>query len=200
MGKNAFSETKYFEKLINSNDQKLAIINNILIDGKNAKGKVILPENVTTIGESAFSGNTTLASIDMPEVTTIGDSSFSGNTSLKSVNATKVTTIGDYAFEGNTSLTSVNVPEVTTIGDGAFWGDKSLTNVSMSNVTTIGDYAFLGNRSLTSIVISKVTTIGKSAFWNTSLIFEKQKLPENITRDHFKKIIDGESWKNKKLI
>ena len=52
-------------------------------------------------------------------VTSIGDWAFSGRTSLTSINIhNSVTPIGAYAFSGCKSLTSVNIPNsVTSIGE-----------------------------------------------------------------------------------
>ena len=107
---------------------------------------VTIPDSVTMIEESAFSGCTSLTSV------TIGNS---------------VTTIGEGTFFGCTSLTSVTIPNsVTTIGDSAFSGCTSLTSITIPNsVIAIGDSAFRGCTSLTSITIPNgVTTIGKSVF------------------------------------
>ena len=68
-----------------------------------------IPNSVTTIGDGAFDGCTSLTSV------TIGDS---------------VTTIGYEAFYFCESLTSVIIPDsVTTIGDAAFYECRSLTSV-----------------------------------------------------------------------
>ena len=105
-------------------------------------------------------------------VTTIGNSAFSGCSSLTSVTiSNSVTTIGGYAFSGCSSLTSVTIPNsVTTIGYSAFRDCSSLTSVTIPNsVTTIGDDAFSDCRALTSVTIgNSVTTIGRSAFTNYS--------------------------------
>lgn len=68
-----------------------------------------IPNNITTIGYSAFAHCTSLTSVE------IGDG---------------VTTIGTYAFLGCSSLTSVEIPDsVTTICDGAFRNCTNLTEI-----------------------------------------------------------------------
>ena len=66
-------------------------------------------DSVTTIGDYAFYGCTTLTSVNIPDsVTTIGMATFYECTSLTSVNIPdSVTEIGQCAFENCTSLTSV---------------------------------------------------------------------------------------------
>ena len=83
----------------------------------------VIPNDVTTVGEDAFSGCTSLTSVTIPDsVMTIGNSAFEDCTSLESVTIPdSVTTIGDFAFCGCTSLASVTIPDsVTSIGFEAF--------------------------------------------------------------------------------
>ena len=108
--------------------------------------RIIIGDSVTTIGNYAFSGCSSLTSVNIPN---------------------SVTTIGEYAFRDCSSLTSVTIPNsVTTIGKSAFHGCSALISVTIPNsVTTIGDDAFSGCTSLTSVNIpNSVTTIGSSAF------------------------------------
>jgi hypothetical protein len=130
---------------------------------------------VTSIGDYAFSGNTSLTSVTIGNsVASIGDFTFYNNTRLTSVIiGSSVTRIGYYAFYGNTSLTSVTIPDsVESIGDSAFFDNTSLTSVTIGNsVESIGDDAFSGNTALRSVIIgSSVESIGDFAFYgNTSL-------------------------------
>ena len=178
--------------------------------GKTDKSFTI-PDDVTTIGTSAFYGCSSLTSIVMPNsvtcidlyafecctsltnivipdgVTCIANGAFYDCDSLTSVTiGSGVTTIGDYAFLNCTSLTSVVIPDsVTTIGNYVFRDCSSLTSIVIpDSVTAIGDCAFQGCTSLISIVIpDSVTTIGYDAFYNCSKLVEVyNKSSLNITK------------------
>ena len=130
---------------------------------------VELSSNVTSIGDWAFYGCSSLTSITISEgVTSIGDEVFHGCSSLTSITLPAgVTSIGNYAFCGCSSLTSITLPEgVTSIGESAFFGCSSLTSVTLpAGVTSIGRSVFYGCSSLTSITLpAGVTSIGERAF------------------------------------
>ena len=133
--------------------------------------------DVTTIGELAFLGCSSLTSVTIPDsVTTIGYAAFNSCSSLTSITIPdSVTTIGGGTFAACSSLTSVTIPDsVTTVGSCAFDGCSSLTSVTIGDsVTEIGYQAFAWCDSLTSITIpDSVTTIGYSVFAECSNLRE----------------------------
>ncbi|MDY6373832.1 MAG: leucine-rich repeat domain-containing protein, partial [Bacteroidales bacterium] len=115
-----------------------------------------IPDGVTSIGGSAFSGCTGLTSIEIPDgVTSIGGSAFSGCTGLTSIEIPDgVTSIGGSAFSGCTGLTYIEIPNsVTSIGQSAFYDCKGLISITIPNgVTTIEQSVFGGCTGLTSVV------------------------------------------------
>ncbi len=122
---------------------------------------------VTMIGESSFTGCTTLESVTIPStVMMIGADAFSACENLTSITIPgSVTEIGEYAFESS-GLTSVTIPgSVTTIGEAAFTECLDLTSAIIEEgVETIGEGAFAYS-GLTSVTIpSSVTEIGIYAF------------------------------------
>ena len=123
-----------------------------------------VPDNVTDIHSSAFSGSTSLSSVIISDsVKCIGTSAFSECTSLTSVIIPdSVTSIGDYAFFGCTSLTSVMIPNrMEYIKSGTFGKCTSLTSVTIpERVTRIGDHAFFSCDKLTDVYYA-----GTEAMW-----------------------------------
>ena len=157
-------------------------------------GDVTIPDSVTSIGNSAFTGCSGLASVAIPNgVTNIGNSAFYACIGLTSVTIPdSVTSIGNDAFRNCSNLESVTILDsVTNIGALAFDGCRglrdvavpqyvctnrmssvfasacqSITNVVVSDgVTSIGDSAFAGCISMASVAIpDSVTNIVNTAF------------------------------------
>ena len=107
----------------------------------------IIPNNVTSIGQSAFTSCSGLTSVSIPNsVTSIGNSAFRNCSSLTAVSIpNSVTHIGDYAFYNCNGLKSVAIGiSVTSIGNSAFRNCSSLTEVYCyaEKVPTTDSYAF----------------------------------------------------------
>ena len=135
----------------------------------------IIPDSVTSIGDYAFSGCSSLSNIVIPDcVTDIGKCAFSHCSSLSNiVIPDSVTSIGNDAFLRCSSLSNIVISDsVTSIGNGAFLGCSSLSNIVIpDSVTSIGNDAFSDCSSLSSIVIpDSVTDIGNDAFSHCSYL------------------------------
>ena len=84
-------------------------------------GGYTVPLNVTSIGNSAFSGCYNLTSVEMPNVTSIGDRAFDWCSSLVNIDMPNVISIGDYAFIlCNLTNIFIGTAEPPTVGIGAF--------------------------------------------------------------------------------
>lgn len=108
--------------------------------------KVILPDNLTTIRESAFAGCSSLSSIIFPPaLKIIADKAFEGCFSLKSIDIPKsVIAIEEQAFNLCSTLSDVKLNEgLQTIGKQAFANCSSLETVTLPHsLMKIGESAF----------------------------------------------------------
>ena len=86
------------------------IKNGVLEKYKGTDAHVVIPDSVTSIGESAFWLCSSMTSVTIPD---------------------SVTSIGERAFHGCSSLTSVTIPaNVTSIGNRAFLDCDGLADES----------------------------------------------------------------------
>jgi hypothetical protein len=145
---------------------------------------IILPDNLTSIGEWTFSGCSDLTSVIIPgSVASIGNGAFNGCSGLSSVIIPdNLISIGGSAFSNCTGLTSVTIPDnLTSIGNGAFNGCSDLTSVSIpGSVASIEDFAFYNCSSLISVSIGEgVASIGVQSFYNCSSL-TSVSIPESV--------------------
>ena len=168
---------------------------------------VTIPNSVTSIGVSAFSGCSGFTSVTIPNsVTSIGNYAFDNCSGLKSF--TVEDGKGKVVFRGHpfrnvslenlylgknwecdieeaipTSIKSVEIGNsVTTLPGYAFNGCSGLTSVSIGNsVTSISVGAFYDCSSLTSVTIpNSVTSISKAAFYGCSSL-TSVTIPNSVT-------------------
>lgn len=115
--------------------------------------EVILPDSITSIGLSAFYGDTSLTGINLPE---------------------QLNSIGAYAFSA-TGLVKISFPRnVITISNNAFEDCKSLTEAYMPADVAydiISDGAFSGCTKLTAYLPKSSRVIAADAFKNVKLIY-----------------------------
>ena len=143
-----------------------------------------IPQNVTSIGDYAFSLCESLTNVTIPQgVTNIGYAAFADCPGLTEVTIPQsVTSIGAWAF-AFCELTKVDIPQgVTTIEDYTFHCCRNLTQVTIpQGVTTIEDSAFGWCDSLTEVTIpNSVTKIGYNAFFDCDGL-KKVIIPRSVT-------------------
>ena len=142
--------------------------NGVLVKYEGKGGHVVIPNNVTSIGDYAFTGTGDLTGITIPNsVTSIGREAFSYCTKLAGITIpNSVTSIDLEAFKYCRGLTSIVIPNSLTSIANLFYGCENLKSVTIPNSVTNISGAFHECRSLTNIKIpDSVTVIGDGAFY-----------------------------------
>lgn len=163
---------------------------------------------LVSIGNSAFSQNHTLKSVEIPgSVEVIGEDAFANCSNLEKLTLSAglqsigrnaflncwqierlsipegVREIGAYAFQGCYNLKELSIPgSVEVIGNCAFESCPQLEKLQLNEgLKVIGDWAFCGDKGLQELVIPDgVTTLGEGAFSSCSALW-KVVLPDSLT-------------------
>lgn len=176
---------------INWNGAKIKKIGSSIFTNNTNLKQINLPNTVTYIGNSTFSGCTNLTSIGTVELTYIGNSAFLGCTALENIGAVEqITYIGDTAFSGCTALGDIiKVDNIIHFGNNIFGNDNSKytskeINLTLENVEYIGENAFKGCTLKNDIIISEGATVEIGAFNDTTLeggvTYLAKKIPNSL--------------------
>ncbi len=144
-----------------------------------------IPRNLKSIGRFAFSGCSKLHAIAIPDgVTSIEEYTFEKCSRLAYVVfPPTLISIGDFAFHNCTGQTSVYIPEnVTSIGKNAFNACNRLTEINIPHGVTVIEQSVFGDcTALTAIDIPNgATTIKDNAFYGCSSL-KSVRIPDNVT-------------------
>lgn len=145
---------------------------------------VIIPDNVTTICDDAFTSCFRLEKVIIPDsVTSIGTRAFSACPKLKEVQiGNSVESIGDSAFAGCVALKGITLPDsLISIGEEAFSNCTNLVNVTFGDrLEKILNYAFFGCSKLAQVTLgSNLKIIGGYAFAECTML-QNIVLPESL--------------------
>ena len=152
--------------------------------GINPLQSIVLPKGITTIGDDAFSYNTSLTSIKIPNtVTSIGKRAFQECTNLTSIEIPDtVTYIGDYCFSGCNRLQKIKLSKkIQTINQRLLQGCSSLTEIEIpEGVKSIGYAAFISCNKLTTITLpASLTSFNGTAIARLNRLTEIKIADEN---------------------
>lgn len=177
------------------NDSKYTAIDTGAFGGAKITSLTI-GDSVKKIGDYAFTGIKTLASVTLPAEAgvEIGDYAFygisNGNSATAFTNLDKAARIGAYAFSG-ANVSGVSIGQNAQVGDYAFYR-SALTSAAIASGAVIGSYAFANcgglaevtmpsdgikipdhafylDSKLATIDLTKVTEIGDYAFTGAGL-------------------------------
>ncbi len=131
-------------------------VNHILIDASAVSGDAVIPEDVTVIGDMAFSGCRELTGVTIPEsVVSIGESAFYNCSALTGIVIPDgVESVGYQAFGSCTALKeAVFADSVTSLGGSLFFSCSALTSVKLpAGLNTITNSMFMMCSNLSSVV------------------------------------------------
>ena len=127
-----------------------------------------LDNSASFVASSAFDGNKTIQTVNLPYATIVRNYAFRSCTSLTQVNLPMCSYISGSAFYGCTSLSQISIPMCSYIGR-AFYNCK-FSQVSLPICSYIGPYAFDFCISLSQLSLPMCSYIGGNAFrWCTNL-------------------------------
>ncbi|MCI5667890.1 MAG: leucine-rich repeat protein [Oscillospiraceae bacterium] len=152
IGSGAFRNTGLTKVTLPTNS-KFTTLNKAVFSDCTDLSEVIIPENVTYIGDAG---------------TVINDGTFYSCISLESIDLpSKLTKIGACAFAHCLSLKEIVIPDlVTAVGNYSFYDCRTMTDVNIgAKVQSLGTYAFEHCLALTEVEIpSTVKTLGAGLF------------------------------------
>ena len=168
---------------------KVDSIPNYLCYGMSKLTSITIPENVTSIEQTTFSGCTNISSVVWNAVECSGWSSSTSPFSSIKDNITsftfgdKVETIPSYLCYGMSKLTSITIPEsVTSIGNDAFYGCTGLTSVVIPNSVTNCGYNVLGFcENITSITAPAALYSNEQYRYGAEYLSKEAKPLESLT-------------------
>ena len=150
----------------------------------NQLNEVTFPEKLISIDDYAFFMSDKLTKVDIPNnVSFIGESAFSRCSNLKEVHLSEnLETISPGTLEYGYALEKVNIPsKVTSIGDNAFRYCRVMNSLTLpESLEEIGAEAFNGWEMTSLVIPNKVVKIGKLAFSNCTDI-EKLVLGNSVS-------------------
>ncbi|MBR0048717.1 MAG: leucine-rich repeat protein [Prevotella sp.] len=146
---------------------------------------VKLPQGLTAIGESAFSGSDVENEMTFPEtLTSIGEYAFYNSKLKGAYMQDGITSVGNYAFQNCYYLENATWPATaSTIPDNCFCNAYNLRTFTIpEGVTEIGQNAFCNCEQFNPRFPSTMEHINSFAFYNTAT--DELVITEDMTVNH----------------
>lgn len=180
-----------------------------LYQGDDEIKHLIIPDNVTSISNCAFSYCTGLTSITIPNsVTSIGAGAFEGCSKLDSVIINDIGAwcnisfgsnplyYAHHLYQGDEEIRHLIIPDnVTSISNYAFESCTGITSVTIPySVMSIGDYVFQDCTGLTDMYCyaEQVPETGKNIFWLSNYY----SATLHVLANSLEAYKNAEPWKN----
>ncbi len=200
IGEFAFRDTKVSKFVVESGNKAFTVSNDATIlstDGKtivavapSLTGEYTVEtagaKKITAIADGAFSHNTKLTSVVLPDVVKVGNYGLASNLNLVNIQLGELKEIGEYAFFeapitvlpyfdkdtkigkyafAYTAITEVTIPDGMKIAEGVFSECASLTTVVVGNDVVLGKYAFGTNKDESFTILNYVAEDGSKRFY-----------------------------------
>lgn len=154
IGKSAFAASGLTEAYLKDSQRLFELNEQVFADA--ALAEISLPDNMSTIGDGAFFGNSQLATIALPEqLITLGNHALVGAPLKKLELPVGLEEIGDYALLGQDNIDDIVLPyTLLYIGDNGMEGMTGLTKIDATSLKEIPE---LGNDVWAGVDQPKVT-------------------------------------------
>lgn len=162
----SFDELRFFKNITNL----VGYWNDGAFQGCTNLHGLILPANMTVVGQSSFQGCTALEYLNIPQgVHDIPQTFCKGCSSLASlaVNWQLIVTVGSESFSGCAALvTEIISNSIKDIADWAFYNSRVRGTLHLPNLEKIGNRSFKNTDIEEVTSLGKITELGKYSTWN----------------------------------
>lgn len=182
VGLYVFEDTSWLET---NGKREFAVANHVLIRcGPQISGTVRLPDEITVIAGGAFASCAeNITSVELPEnLTYIGDYAFTGCSNLAQIDfPAGIKKIGRYAFCACSKLVP-ELPESSCfIGESAFSYCDAIVSVTIPADVILGDYVFSGCPNLSEVTIEDGRRELSAGLFASCKNLKNVSLPTSIT-------------------
>ena len=136
---------------------------------------------VSSIGDSAFTGNTTLVNVILPDsVVNIANKAFSGCTSLKEIRMNGVRAFGMHCFE-NTAITDIVFPaRLANLGKYAFYSGALRSVTINSGIEGTEAYVFAECASLEEVIFPSDFRVVSDRMFSGCASLKEVEIPDTV--------------------